>query len=81
MIGLQSLARYATLTYVEIENLNLVMKSSKGFQHKFHVNKQNQLVLQQTSLPEIPGQYKMELSGHGCVYVQVSLGIALAFAP
>ncbi|XP_026569065.1 alpha-2-macroglobulin-like protein 1 [Pseudonaja textilis] len=71
--GLQSLARYAALTYVEIENLNLVMKSSKGFQHEFHLNKQNQLVLQQASLPEIPGQYKMELSGHGCVYVQTNL--------
>ncbi|XP_070597946.1 alpha-2-macroglobulin-like protein 1 isoform X2 [Erythrolamprus reginae] len=73
VIGLQSFARYATLTYVEIENLNLVVKSSKGFQHKFHVNKQNQLVLQQAFLPEIPGQYKMDLSGHGCVYVQTNL--------
>ncbi|XP_063150596.1 alpha-2-macroglobulin-like protein 1 [Candoia aspera] len=73
VIGLQSLARYAALTFVEIENLKLVVKSSKGFQHEFHVNKKNRLVLQQASLPEIPGQYKVELSGHGCVYVQTIL--------
>ncbi|XP_025032538.1 alpha-2-macroglobulin-like protein 1 [Python bivittatus] len=73
VIGLQSLARYAALTYVEIENLKVVVKSSKGFQHEFHVNKKNRLVLQQASLPEIPGQYEVELSGHGCAYVQTTL--------
>lgn len=73
MVSLQGLARYAALTFIEIENLKVVVTSSKGFQHEFHVNKQNRLVLQQASLSEIPGQYKVELSGHGCVYVQVSL--------
>ncbi|XP_026531282.1 alpha-2-macroglobulin-like protein 1 [Notechis scutatus] len=73
VVSLQGLARYAALTFVEIENLKVVVKSSKGFQDEFHVNKQNRLVLQQASLPEIPGQYKVELSGHGCVYVQTVL--------
>ncbi|XP_026569028.1 alpha-2-macroglobulin-like [Pseudonaja textilis] len=73
VVSLQGLARYAALTFVEIENLKVLVKSSKGFQHEFHVNKQNRLVLQQASLPEIPGQYKAELSGHGCVYVQTVL--------
>ncbi|XP_013916339.1 PREDICTED: alpha-2-macroglobulin-like protein 1 [Thamnophis sirtalis] len=73
VVSLQGLARYAALTFVEIENLKVVIKSIQGFQHEFHVNKENRLVLQQASLPEIPGQYKVELSGHGCVYVQTVL--------
>ncbi|KAM6475570.1 alpha-2-macroglobulin-like protein 1 isoform 2-T2 [Liasis olivaceus] len=73
VVALQGLARYAALTYVEIENLKVVVKSSKGFQREFHVNKKNRLVLQQASLPEVPGQYEVQLSGHGCVYVQTIL--------
>jgi len=73
VVALQGLSKYAALTFVEIENLKVAVKSSKGFQCEFHVNKKNRLVLQQTSLPEIPGQYKVELSGHGCVYVQTIL--------
>ncbi|XP_070597948.1 alpha-2-macroglobulin-like protein 1 isoform X2 [Erythrolamprus reginae] len=73
VVSLQGLAKYAALTFVEIENLKVVVKSSKTFQHEFHVSKQNRLVLQQASLPEIPGQYKVELSGHGCVYLQTVL--------
>nr|XP_016846278.1 PREDICTED: alpha-2-macroglobulin-like protein 1 [Anolis carolinensis] len=73
IIGMQALAKYAALTYREIEDLKVVVKSGEDFQHEFHVDKKNQLVLQQTSLPAIPGQYHVEVSGNGCAYVQTTL--------
>ncbi|XP_042311607.1 alpha-2-macroglobulin-like protein 1 [Sceloporus undulatus] len=73
VVGMQALAKYAALTYREIEDLKAVVKSGEGFQHEFHVDKKNQLVLQQASLPEVPAQYKVEVSGSGCAYVQTTL--------
>ncbi|XP_062975138.1 alpha-2-macroglobulin-like protein 1 [Elgaria multicarinata webbii] len=73
VVSLQALAKYAGLTYREIDDLKVLVKSSGGFQHEFHVGKKNRLLLQQASLPEVPGQYKVELLGSGCVYVQTNL--------
>ncbi|KAH0628647.1 hypothetical protein JD844_010035 [Phrynosoma platyrhinos] len=73
VVTTQALAKYAALAYREIEDLKVVVKSGKAFQHEFHVDKKNQLVLQQASLPEIPAQYKVEVSGNGCAYVQTYL--------
>ncbi|KAH0628649.1 hypothetical protein JD844_010037 [Phrynosoma platyrhinos] len=73
VVGMQALAKYAGLTYREIEDLKVVVKSGEGFQHEFHVNKKNQLVLQQAPLPDVPAQYKVEVSGNGCAYVQTTL--------
>ncbi|KAJ6658340.1 hypothetical protein lerEdw1_020612 [Lerista edwardsae] len=70
VVALQALSRYAALTYREIESLTALVTSSQGFRHEFHVDKQNRLVLQQASLPNVPGQYKVEVSGSGCVYLQ-----------
>ncbi|XP_077202031.1 alpha-2-macroglobulin-like protein 1 [Paroedura picta] len=73
VVALQALSRYAALTYRETEDVQVLVKSSTGFQHEFHVDKGNRLVLQQASLPEVPGQYKVEVSGNGCAYVQSTL--------
>nr|XP_060619449.1 alpha-2-macroglobulin-like protein 1 [Anolis sagrei ordinatus] len=73
MLSTQALAKYAAITYREIEDLRVVVKSDKGFQQEFHVDKKNQLVLQQASLPAVPGQYHVEVSGNGCAYVQTVL--------
>ncbi|KAJ6658288.1 hypothetical protein lerEdw1_020560 [Lerista edwardsae] len=73
VVALQALSRYAALTYREIESLTALVTSSQGFRHEFHVDKQNRLLLQQASLPNVPGQYKVEVSGSGCVYLQATL--------
>ncbi|XP_053226684.1 alpha-2-macroglobulin-like protein 1 [Podarcis raffonei] len=73
VIALQALSKYAALTYREAEDVKVLVKSSGGFQHEFHVGKKNRLVLQQAPLAEIPGQYKLEVSGNGCAYVQTTL--------
>uniref|UniRef100_A0ACB8ETS9 Uncharacterized protein n=1 Tax=Sphaerodactylus townsendi TaxID=933632 RepID=A0ACB8ETS9_9SAUR len=73
VVALQGLSRYAALTYREIEGVQVLVKSTTGFQHEFHIDKGNQLVLQQAPLPEVPGEYKVEVSGIGCAYVQSTL--------
>ncbi|XP_053154513.1 alpha-2-macroglobulin-like protein 1 isoform X4 [Hemicordylus capensis] len=73
VVALQGLSKYAALTFQEIESLKVLVKSSQDFQHEFHVDRQNRLLLQLASLPDIPGQYKVEVSGRGCAYVQTTL--------
>ncbi|XP_015261618.1 PREDICTED: alpha-2-macroglobulin-like protein 1, partial [Gekko japonicus] len=73
VVALQALSQYAALTYRETEGVRVLVKSTTGSQQEFHVDKGNRLVLQQASLPEVPGQYKVEVSGSGCAYVQSTL--------
>ncbi|XP_074852369.1 alpha-2-macroglobulin-like protein 1 [Carettochelys insculpta] len=73
VIGLQALARYAALTYREAEGVKVTVKHKQGSQLEFHVDKKNQLVLQQASLRQVPGEYVVQAIGNGCVYVQTTL--------
>nr|XP_006120000.1 alpha-2-macroglobulin-like protein 1 [Pelodiscus sinensis] len=73
VVGLQALTRYAALTYREAEGVKVTVKSMEGSQQEFHVDKKNQLVLQQASLPQVPGKYMVQAIGNGCVYVQTTL--------
>lgn len=49
----------------------MTVRSGNSFQHSFHMETTNQLVLQQLPLPNIPGEYSLRATGTGCVYVQV----------
>ncbi|XP_025051589.1 murinoglobulin-1 [Alligator sinensis] len=40
---------------------------------EFHVDNTNQLVLQQATLPQIPGEYTVTSQGQGCALVQLTL--------
>lgn len=58
----------------------MAVKSTENFQLTFSIESSNRLVLQQETLPRIPGVYTVEASGHGCVYVQTVLRYNV-FAP
>ncbi|KAF6338697.1 alpha-2-macroglobulin like 1 [Rhinolophus ferrumequinum] len=73
VVALQALAKYATTAYVPSEEVNLAVKSTENFQHTFNVQAANRLVLQQETLPSVPGEYTLEATGQGCVYVQTVL--------
>ncbi|KAG6924828.1 alpha-2-macroglobulin like 1, partial [Chelydra serpentina] len=73
VVALQALARYAALTYHEAEGVTVTVNSTEGSQQEFHVDKKNQLVLQQKSLHQVPGEYVVQAVGNGCVYVQMTL--------
>ncbi|XP_053226651.1 alpha-2-macroglobulin-like protein 1 isoform X2 [Podarcis raffonei] len=73
VVALQALAKYGAVTYTRSEDLLITVKSDKTFQQSFHVDDTNRLVLQQATLPDIPGEYAMQASGKGCGYVQAVL--------
>ncbi|NXI78251.1 OVOS protein, partial [Rhipidura dahli] len=73
VVALQALAQYGYLTFSK-QSLNTVkvhfMESSSEI---FQVNDENRFLLQQASLPTIPGSYSVEVNGTGCVYLQTTL--------
>ncbi|KAG8551450.1 hypothetical protein GDO81_004116 [Engystomops pustulosus] len=73
IVALQALALYAEATFSDKGEATVTVTSAKGFRKQFHVNNDNRLLLQRTSLPEIPGDYTVAASGNSCVYVQALL--------
>lgn len=72
VVALQALAQYGYLTFSK-DGQNTVDISSKELLNKvFQVHNRNRLLLQQVSLPSIPGNYSVEVKGNGCVYLQVN---------
>lgn len=75
VVALQALSKYGAATFSRTESaLEVTIQSSGTFSTKFQVNNNNRLLLQQVSLPKVPGEYSAIVKGHGCVYLQVSLG-------
>ncbi|KFZ67431.1 Ovostatin, partial [Podiceps cristatus] len=73
VVALQALAQYGCLTFSK-NNLNTVKVNFMESPSKtFQVNDKNRFLLQQTSLPTIPGNYSVEVQGSGCVYLQTTL--------
>ncbi|NWV04877.1 OVOS protein, partial [Ptilonorhynchus violaceus] len=73
VVALQALAQYGYLTFSK-KNLNTVKVHFMGSPSKiFQVNDKNRFLLQQASLPTIPGNYSVEVNGTGCVYLQTTL--------
>ncbi|NXW72503.1 OVOS protein, partial [Hirundo rustica] len=73
VVALQALAQYGYLTFSK-ESLNTVEVHSMETPSKiFQVNDKNRFLLQQASLPTIPGSYSVEVNGTGCVYLQTTL--------
>ncbi|KAJ7418213.1 ovostatin [Willisornis vidua] len=73
VVALQALAQYAYLTFSK-KSLNTVevhfMESPSKI---FQVDDKNRFLLQQASLPTIPGNYSVEVNGTSCVYLQTTL--------
>ncbi|XP_059672346.1 ovostatin [Gavia stellata] len=73
VVAIQALAQYGYLTFskqsLNTVKVNFMESPSKTFQ----VNNKNRFLLQQASLPTIPGNYSVEVNGTGCVYLQTTL--------
>ncbi|NXQ62767.1 OVOS protein, partial [Anthoscopus minutus] len=73
VVALQALAQYGYLTFSK-KTLNTVKVHFMETPSKvFQVNDKNRFLLQQASLPTIPGSYSVEVNGTGCVYLQTTL--------
>uniref|UniRef100_A0A287BN06 Pregnancy zone protein n=1 Tax=Sus scrofa TaxID=9823 RepID=A0A287BN06_PIG len=74
VVALQALSKYGALTFTKWEKAATVtVKSSESFSKEFQVDETNRLLLQEVTLPEIPGEYSTVVSGSGCVYLQTFL--------
>uniref|UniRef100_A0A8C9GDT2 Alpha-2-macroglobulin n=1 Tax=Pavo cristatus TaxID=9049 RepID=A0A8C9GDT2_PAVCR len=74
VVALQALSLYGVSTYAKSGAASKVtLRSGGDFQQDFHVDPSNRLLLQHVPLPQVPGEYSIEVSGEGCVYLQTSL--------
>ena len=71
-MALQALSLYGAVTYAKSGAASKVtLRSGGDFQKDFQVDPTNRLLLQRVPLPQVPGEYSTEVSGEGCVYLQV----------
>ncbi|KFP70300.1 Ovostatin, partial [Acanthisitta chloris] len=73
VVALQALAQYGYLTFSKKSRNTVKVNFMESPSKTFHVNDKNRFLLQQASLPTIPGNYSVEVNGSGCVYLQTNL--------
>uniref|UniRef100_A0A2R9CI26 Alpha-2-macroglobulin domain-containing protein n=1 Tax=Pan paniscus TaxID=9597 RepID=A0A2R9CI26_PANPA len=54
------------------KNQNIVTFSSEGSSEIFQVNGHNRLLVQHSEVTQAPGQYTVDVEGHGCTFIQVT---------
>uniref|UniRef100_A0A5F9CT93 Alpha-2-macroglobulin n=1 Tax=Oryctolagus cuniculus TaxID=9986 RepID=A0A5F9CT93_RABIT len=70
VVALHALSRYGAATFARTETVKVAIQSLGTFSTNFQVENSNRLLLQQVSLPDLPGEYDITVSGEGCVYIQ-----------
>uniref|UniRef100_A0A8D2AJW3 PZP alpha-2-macroglobulin like n=1 Tax=Sciurus vulgaris TaxID=55149 RepID=A0A8D2AJW3_SCIVU len=74
VVALQALSRYGAATFTKTEKTaQVTIQNSRAFSTNFQVDNDNLLLLQQISLPELPGDYAITVTGERCVYLQTSM--------
>nr|XP_051705904.1 alpha-2-macroglobulin [Oryctolagus cuniculus] len=73
VVALHALSRYGAATFARTETVKVAIQSLGTFLTNFQVENSNRLLLQQVSLPDLPGEYDITVSGEGCVYIQTAL--------
>ncbi|KAM5336306.1 alpha-2-macroglobulin [Glossophaga mutica] len=74
VVALHALSKYGAATFTRTgKAVQVSIQSSGTFSSDFQVDNNNRLLLQQISLPKVPGEYSMTATGEGCVYLQTSL--------
>uniref|UniRef100_A0A670KHP4 Alpha-macroglobulin-like TED domain-containing protein n=1 Tax=Podarcis muralis TaxID=64176 RepID=A0A670KHP4_PODMU len=68
VVAIQALALFSQYTFTSQNSVRI--HSNKPFERVFEVNNDNRLLLQRTSLPDVPGEYTVEVNGTGCVFTQ-----------
>ncbi|XP_062971829.1 ovostatin homolog 1-like [Cynocephalus volans] len=73
VVALQALTLFQRLTFSKNRQNSVQIFSDQAFNVDFQVNDESRLLLQQIPLPTTKGNYMVEVSGNGCVYVQTTL--------
>ncbi|XP_033029742.1 ovostatin-like [Lacerta agilis] len=70
VVAIQALALFSQYTFSKDGRNSVRIHSNKPFERIFEVNNDNRLLLQRTSLPDVPGEYTVDVNGTGCVFAQ-----------
>ncbi|NXG51587.1 A2ML1 protein, partial [Psilopogon haemacephalus] len=73
VVALQALAKYAARTFSKSNQALVKVKSQRGFEKSFQVNRQNRLLVQQAALTEVKGNFLVQVHGSSCVFTQIVL--------
>ncbi|KAF6121329.1 PZP alpha-2-macroglobulin like [Phyllostomus discolor] len=74
VVALHALSRYGAATFTRSrKTAQVTIRDSQTFSTKLQVDSNNLLLLQQVSLPEVPGEYVITVTGERCVYLQTSI--------
>ncbi|XP_077026090.1 pregnancy zone protein-like isoform X2 [Tamandua tetradactyla] len=74
VVALQALSKYGAATFTRNgKAAHVTIQGSRAFSTNFQVDNNNLLLLQQVSLPEVPGEYAITVKGGRCVYLQTSM--------
>ncbi|XP_077615163.1 pregnancy zone protein-like [Crocuta crocuta] len=74
VVALQALSRYEATTFTRTEKAaQVAIQNSQTFSMNFQVDENNFLLLHRVSLPELPGEYAITVTGERCVYLQTSM--------
>nr|XP_055214874.1 ovostatin homolog 2 [Gorilla gorilla gorilla] len=71
-VCLLAITRYITQGLFS-KNQNTVTFSSEGSSEIFQVNGHNRLLVQRSEVTQAPGQYTVDVEGHGCTFIQATL--------
>ncbi|XP_063818159.1 alpha-2-macroglobulin isoform X2 [Pseudophryne corroboree] len=73
VVALQALSLYGyyALSHDGPRDISVTLDSAQVA--KLHVEDSNRLLLQRATLPSVPGDYTVTVSGSGCVYMQTSV--------
>ncbi|XP_066469310.1 alpha-2-macroglobulin-like [Tiliqua scincoides] len=74
VVALQGLALYSSLTYrPSTAEATVSLRSGGNVLRQFQVDSTNRLLLQCQALLAVPGDYGPEVTGAGCVFLQITL--------
>uniref|UniRef100_A0A803TU97 Uncharacterized protein n=1 Tax=Anolis carolinensis TaxID=28377 RepID=A0A803TU97_ANOCA len=74
MVALQALSLYSALTFVRSsKGVQVTLNAGENALKQFQVERDNRLLLQCQAVPKLPGDYRIEVTGEGCVFAQTTL--------
>nr|XP_034996718.1 ovostatin-like [Zootoca vivipara] len=78
-VALLALSRFGNLTFTKDAENTVEISAGGSFKKVFQVTSSNSVLLQQVELPNIPGNYSVEVKGSGCVNILTSLRYNIIF--
>ncbi|KAM5140399.1 alpha-2-macroglobulin-like [Mantella aurantiaca] len=73
VVVLEALVKYGSLVYQKDATNAVKLKHGDQVIREFTVDQPSRILLQTESLPQVPGEYSMVVSGNGCVLLQTGV--------